>query len=107
MKKKTTTTQETAGTTTTTASASGRPTVWVLSKDGFKAHGAPRASVGQATSVARTLAKRLGWTTEVSDTCPEPGARTSDLPATLASLSPIWKDATLAAKWNAHKAAAK
>lgn len=81
--------------------------VYVLTSTGtWVTHGAPRASEGQARSVARLLARRLGWLTAWGTEAPEPvdpeAATTAGAPtADLASLSPVWKNADLAAKWAA------
>lgn len=82
-----------------------RYTVFVYSNTGSPvAHGPARASLAQATSVAKMLTKRLGWDCAVSVAPP------ADLPAqdrrpvaALAGLSPVWKDAALAAAWEAGK----
>lgn len=79
--------------------------VFVLSADGsFVQHGPARASEAQARSVARLLARRLGWVTVWGTAAPAPadGPLPDGLPtAALAGLSPVWKDATLAAQWAA------
>ncbi len=75
--------------------------VFVQSASGvFVQHGPMRRSEAQATAVARTLARRLGWVAVAAASCPDkakPGPGAPSL--ALAGLSPVWKDAGLAAKW--------
>lgn len=80
-------------------------TVFVYDQTGTPhAHGPARASLAQATSVAKTLTKRLGWdcavSTEVPPSVPVQDRRPT---ATQAACSPVWKDATLALAWEASK----
>lgn len=74
--------------------------VFVLSSAGWVQHGPTRRSPAQASSVARLLRKRLGWVTCAADV-PPTEVPASDLAPALASLSPVWKDATLAKVWAA------
>ncbi len=74
--------------------------VFVLSASGWVSHGPVRASERQARDVARQLAKRLDWTTEVGTRAPAvPHPLPSELPSpALAALSPVWRDPELAAR---------
>ena len=78
-------------------------TVFVRANDGtWHQHGPVRKSADQAASVARTLAKRLGWTTAAAAEAPATGTGTATDPTpALAALSPVWKDPGLAARWAA------
>lgn len=82
-----------------------KPTVFVFDQTGTPvAHGPARASLAQAEGVAKTLARRLGWETVVSVEVPPARDPSPRRPvAALAGLSPVWKDAALAAAWEAGK----
>lgn len=78
--------------------------VFVLSSGGsFVQHGPRRSSEKQAQSVAKLLARRLGWVCVVADVAPPvPDSLPDGLPSEfLAGLSPVWKDPDLAARWAA------
>ena len=81
-------------------------TVFVRATDGvWRAHGPVRKSPEQAASVARTLARRLGWATVAAAEAPAPSAAAAGDPSpALAVLSPVWKDPGLKTRWDAAAA---
>lgn len=76
-------------------------TVFVASSTGWVQHGPVRKSDTQATSVARSLARRLGWVAIAADPESLPACPASAVPVGLAGLSPVWRDPVLAAQWAA------
>lgn len=82
-----------------------KPSVYVFDTFGAPhAHGPARASQAQAETVARMLTRRLGWETAVGVEAPAPRPPAPGRPsAAQAACSPVWKDAALAAAWEAGK----